>query len=167
MSRAGRLVAIVVAALALAAPATARAEAVSGAELTALAEQAAAGDASAAERLRGVDEVDGRPVAVREALSGAEGDEIAQRARLIAASIGARPGGSPAADRRAAQEVLDDAPLQRRRGAPTAGRADRMARRSHPAGDRLVSTTSAPASRAARSPCGWRSRPSCCCWPAG
>jgi len=108
VSKAGRLAAIVAAALALAAPATARAEAVSGAELTALAEEAAAGDASARERLGGVDEVDGRPVAVREALSGADGDEIVQRARLIAASIGARPGGSPAADRRAAQEVLDD-----------------------------------------------------------
>jgi Domain of unknown function (DUF4129) len=132
----GRLAAIVVAALALAAPANAWAEAVSGAELTALAEQAAADDASARERLLGVDEVDGRPVAVREALAGASGDEIAQRARLIAASVEAEAGGSPAADRREAEQVLDDS---RYNGAevprPLAGPVEWLGDRIQPAVD--------------------------------
>jgi hypothetical protein len=105
--RPGRLAAIVVAALALAAPAAAWADAVSGTELTALAERAAADDASARERLLAVDEVDGRPVAVRAVLAGATGDEIAQRARLIAASTGAERGGAPAGARRDAQRILD------------------------------------------------------------
>jgi hypothetical protein len=104
----GRLAAIVVAALVLAAPAGAHAEAVSGAELTALAERAAAGDAPARERLLAVDAVDGRPVAVGEALADATGREIAQRARLIRASTQADPAGSPAGARRDAQQVLDD-----------------------------------------------------------
>ena len=107
MSRPRRLAAIVVAALVLAAPTAASAQAVSGAELTALAERAAADDASARERLLAVDEVDGRPVAVDEALAGATGDEIVQRARLIAASTGAERGVAPADARRDAQQILD------------------------------------------------------------
>ena len=107
MSGPRRLAAIVVAALVLAAPTAASAQAVSGAELTALAERAAADDASARERLLAVDEVDGRPVAVDEALAGAAGDEIVQRARLIAASTGAERGGAPADARRDAQQILD------------------------------------------------------------
>jgi len=107
VSRSGRLAAIVVAALVLAAPAAASAEAVSGAELTALAEGAATGDPSDRERLLALDEVNGQAVAVREALAGAKGGEIMERARLIVASTGAEPGGSPADARRDAQQVLD------------------------------------------------------------
>lgn len=108
MSRPRRLAAIVVAALVLAAPATASAEAVSGAELTALAEGAATGDPSDRQRLLAVDEVDGRPVAVREALAGAKGGEIIERARLIAASTGTEPANAPAGARRDAQAILDN-----------------------------------------------------------
>jgi hypothetical protein len=102
-----RLAAILVAALALATPATAAADAVSGTELTALAERAAIDD-SARAQLLAVDEVDGHPVAVREALAGARGDELAERARLIAALVAAADAdASPAADRRQAAEVLE------------------------------------------------------------
>jgi len=96
--------ATLVAALALAVPAVASAEAVTRAELAALAERAAT-DEAARERLLSVDRVDGRPVAVREGLSGASGDELARRAELLAASVRAVEG-SPAEDRRRAQAVL-------------------------------------------------------------
>jgi Domain of unknown function (DUF4129) len=106
--RRGRLAAFAVAALALAAPSPAAAEAVSASELVALADQAARDD-DARERLLGVDEVDGRPVAVRLALAGARGEEIAARARLIAALASAPPPESATEARAQAHEVLDQA----------------------------------------------------------
>jgi Domain of unknown function (DUF4129) len=104
----GRLAAFAVAALALVAPSPAAAEAVSGSELVALADQAVDDEAARA-RLLAVDEVDGRPVAVRLALAGARGKEIADRARLIAALAAAAPDGAPAEARAEAHAVLDDA----------------------------------------------------------
>jgi hypothetical protein len=108
VTRAGRLVGTLVAALALAAPATAAADAVTSAELTALGERAAAGAGSARELLLAVDEVDGRRVDVRAALGGARGKEITERVRLIAASVRSAQAGSPADERRRAAEILDD-----------------------------------------------------------
>jgi Domain of unknown function (DUF4129) len=106
--RPGRLVAALVSALALAAPATAAAEEVSGTELIALG-QAAATDGAARERLLAVDAVDGRPVDVRAALAAARGRDFAVRTRAIAALVAtARRGSSAAADRRRASAVLDD-----------------------------------------------------------
>jgi hypothetical protein len=103
----GRLAAVLVVALALAAPASAAAEAISGTELTALAERAAI-DASARSQLLAVDEVDGHPVAVGEALADARGDELAERARLIATLVArADTGGAPAGDREQARAILD------------------------------------------------------------
>ena len=110
----GRLAAALVAALALAAPAVASADDVTGPELVALAERADT-EAAARERLLAVDRVDGRPVAVREALAGARGDALAERARILAASVEAgadsrpaddRARSTPAEDRRHAQAVL-------------------------------------------------------------
>jgi uncharacterized protein DUF4129 len=106
--RRGRLAAFAVAALALAAPSPAAAEAVSASELVALADRAVR-DEAARERLLAVDEVDGRPVAVRIALAGARGKEIADRARLIAALASGPPEQAPADARAEAREVLDDA----------------------------------------------------------
>jgi uncharacterized protein DUF4129 len=103
----GRLAATLLAALALAAPSAAAAqEAVSGAELTALAERAA-DDESARAQLLAVERVDGRPVAVREAMEGARGAELEQRARLIAAGAAAGEAPAPAEARREAQRVLE------------------------------------------------------------
>ena len=103
-----RLAATLLAALALAAPSAAAAqEAVSGAELTALAERAA-DDESARAQLLAVERVDGRPVAVREAMEGARGAELEQRARLIAAGVTAAGEAAAAAEpRREAQRVLE------------------------------------------------------------
>jgi hypothetical protein len=60
-------------------------------------------------RLERVDRVDGRPVAVGDALRGARGRELAERARTLAVSAGelgaARP--NAAAARRDAREILD------------------------------------------------------------
>jgi hypothetical protein len=100
-------VAIAVATLALAAPATAAADAVSATELTALGARAAT-DAQAREQLLAVDEVDGRPVDVRAALAGARGPEIAARTRLIAQLVADPEQGSPAAAQRRATQVLDE-----------------------------------------------------------
>ena len=108
MRNRGRLAAFAVTALALVAPAPAAAEAVSASELVALADQAV-DDEAARERLLAVDEVDGRPVAVRVALAGARGKEIADRARLIAALASAPPQAAPAEARAQAHAVLDDA----------------------------------------------------------
>jgi hypothetical protein len=102
-----RLAATLLAALALAAPSTAAAQTVSGAELTALAERAA-DDESARAELLAVERVDGRPVAVREAMEGARGAELEQRARLIAAGVAASDEAASAAEpRREAQRVLE------------------------------------------------------------
>jgi hypothetical protein len=104
----GRLAATLLAALALAAPSAAAAqEAVSGAELTALAERAADDEAARAQLLA-VERVDGRAVAVREAMEGARGDELEQRARLIASGVAAVEVPAGAAEpRREAQRVLE------------------------------------------------------------
>jgi hypothetical protein len=132
----GRLVATLVAALALAIPAVAAAEAVTSAELAALAERAGT-DAAARERLLAVDRVDGRPVAVREALAGARGEELARRAQVLAASV-RRPEGSPADDRRRAQAILDE---RRFKGAdvprPFAGPLEWLGDRLDPVADWL------------------------------
>jgi hypothetical protein len=104
----GRLAAFAVAALALAAPSPAAAEAVSASELVALADRAIS-DEAARERLLTIDEVDGRPVAVRLALAGARGKEIADRARLIVALAPAAAQDAPTEARAQAHAVLDDA----------------------------------------------------------
>ena len=102
-----RLAATLLAALTLAAPTDAAAQAVTSAELTALAERAATDDA-ARERLLAVETVDGRPVAVREALAGARGEQLARRARLVAASIAPAGEATPADEhRRQARDVLE------------------------------------------------------------
>ena len=88
----------------LATSSPARAEAVSGAELRALAARAAQ-DPAALERLRGVDRVDGRPADVAAALRGASGRELAARLDALAQASAAR-GGSAAADRAQAREIL-------------------------------------------------------------
>jgi hypothetical protein len=102
-----RSAAALLAALALAAPPAAAAQEVSSAELVALAERAG-DDAAARERLLAVDQVSGRPVAVREAMAGASGVEFERRARLIVDRVGAAAAAarSPADDRREAREVL-------------------------------------------------------------
>jgi uncharacterized protein DUF4129 len=103
-----RLVAALVAALALSAPATAAAEAVTGQELIALG-QAAATDPAARDRLLAVDAVDGRPVDVRAALAGARGRDYAARTRSMAALVATTQVAAPPADaRRHARAVLDD-----------------------------------------------------------
>jgi hypothetical protein len=100
-------VAILFATLALAAPATAAAEAVTSAELTALGARAAT-DAQAREQLLAVDAVDGQPVDVRAALTDARGPEIASRTRAIAALVGDERQGSAAGAQRRAAQVLDE-----------------------------------------------------------
>jgi Domain of unknown function (DUF4129) len=99
-----RLVAALLAALALATPSAAAAESVSGAELIALAT-----DPDARAELLAVERVDGQLVAVAEALTGARGEEIERRARLIADSVQAVEEPRPAAaDRREAHEILGE-----------------------------------------------------------
>jgi len=108
VTRRGRLVAPLLAALILAAPSTAQAQAVSRAELTALAQRAAS-DPAARAQLLAVEQVDGRRVAMREAMAGARGREIERRARLIAASVAAAqasPARAAEEERREAREVL-------------------------------------------------------------
>ena len=136
MSRRGRLAAVLLAALVLAAPSTAAAQEVSGAELTALAERAA-DDPAAREQLLAIQTVDGQPVSVREALAGARGDELERRARLIAAGVAAVRGAEtvPAGEeRRRARELLGE---QRFRGAelprPFAGPLEWLGDRIEPA----------------------------------
>jgi hypothetical protein len=92
-ARAAWLVAVL-AALLLVPAAGARAEAVSGAELRALATQAV-DDLAALERLRGVDSVDGRPADLAAALDAPTGYEL--RARLAALAQEASSGGGDAA----------------------------------------------------------------------
>jgi hypothetical protein len=138
VSRRGRLVASLLAALFLAAPSTAAAQAVSGAELTALAERAA-DDPDARKQLLAVERVGEQPVDVRAALDGAEGEELERRARLIAASVeAAGDAAAPpaAAPRREAREVLDD---RRFHGAelprPFAGPLEWLGERAEPVVD--------------------------------
>lgn len=97
----------VVAALAAAAlvvtPAPARADAVSGAQLRALAARAA-GDPGALAQLRRVDRVDGRPVDLAGALR-ARGGALRARLRVLAAAAPAPAAGSPRAQ---AQAILGE-----------------------------------------------------------
>jgi hypothetical protein len=102
-----RSVAILVATLALAAPATAAAQSVTSNELVALGARAAV-DTRARDQLLAVDEVDGRPVDMRAALADARGREIVARTSAIAAIVGEQGPGSTAADRRRAAAVLDE-----------------------------------------------------------
>jgi Domain of unknown function (DUF4129) len=102
-ARAAWLVAVI-AALLLVPATSARAEAVSGAELRALASEAV-DDPAALERLRGVGSVDGRPADLGAALAGASGDEL--RARLEALAGGAAPAAADAAGARdAARDIV-------------------------------------------------------------
>jgi Domain of unknown function (DUF4129) len=110
VSRLGRLAALAGLAAALAAaPAAATADAVTRAELLALAERAAEDSGARAQLLR-VDRVDGRPVAVRAALAGARGADLAPRARVLARAVAAAPDApAGAAEARArATAILDD-----------------------------------------------------------
>ena len=133
MSRGGRLVASLLAALILAAPATAAAQDVGGFELVALAERAT-GEPAAREQLLAVKSVDGQPVAVRAALEGARGAELERRARLIAASVEAVGEAEPppaAEQRREARELLAErrfhgAELPRPFAGPLAWLGDRV-----------------------------------------
>ena len=94
---------LALAGLGLLAPVAARADAVSGAELRALA-RAARDDPAALARLRQVDRVDGAPVAIGAALRGARGAQLRARLALLAAApVAARAGGDP---RSAARDVL-------------------------------------------------------------
>jgi hypothetical protein len=102
-----RSVAILVATLALAAPATAAAQSVTSDELVALGARAAL-DTRARDQLLAVDEVDGRPVDMRAALADARGREIVARTSAIAAIVGEQGRRSTAADRRRAAAVLDE-----------------------------------------------------------
>jgi hypothetical protein len=107
VSRRGRLVAPLLAALIMAAPSTAAAQEVSGNELVRLAERAE--DPAARAQLLAVETVEGRPVAVREALEGARGAELIRRALLIRSSVRAAYSAAPTAEsRREAQAVLDE-----------------------------------------------------------
>jgi hypothetical protein len=67
------------------------AQSVTSEELRALAERAASDPASLA-RLRGVDQVDGRPVDLRRALDGADGEDLRSRLRTLATGAGGGPG---------------------------------------------------------------------------
>lgn len=80
------LVVCVVAASVLATAGGARAESVSAGTLRQLARAAAAGDAQALARLRGVDRVDGRAVDLGDALAGSVADVLRRLAVLAAAS---------------------------------------------------------------------------------
>jgi hypothetical protein len=89
---------------AVAAP-SAGAESISGAEVRRLAQEASAGDQRALEQLQQVDEVDGRAVDLRAALSGASGEQL--RERLDALSDG-KPtqAADPVAARAGAADIL-------------------------------------------------------------
>jgi hypothetical protein len=99
-------------ALALAGAPEARADDVSRAELERLAARAATSETARRELLR-IDSVDGRPVALRQALAGASDNELAARA---AALVDARPGAPPASAaeaRDAASEILSERRFRR------------------------------------------------------
>jgi hypothetical protein len=84
--------------------AAARAEAVSGSALHALAARAL-DDPAAVERLRGVDRVDGRPADVARALEGASGEELRARLAALAGEAPVRAGDAAAA-RGEAHEIV-------------------------------------------------------------
>ena len=88
----------------LAVPAAAGAEAISSAELRALAAGAAT-DPAALERLRGVDRVDGRPADLAGALGDARGAELEARLDVLAQPAPS-PAGQPAAAREEARDIL-------------------------------------------------------------
>ena len=99
----------VAALLACAVPSPAAAEAVRAPELRSLADRAER-DPAARARLRGVDAVDGRPVALGAILDGARPDEIAARVELAldAAARSGEPGEAAGASRGRAREILRD-----------------------------------------------------------
>jgi Domain of unknown function (DUF4129) len=133
----GRLVATLLAALALLAPSTASAQSVNALELRALAEQAA-DDPAARERLLAVERVNAQPVAMREVMAGASGDEYERRAELVVERmLTTEPRGpSPAEDRAEARAVLSE---RRFHGAglprPLAGPLEWLGERIEPAID--------------------------------
>lgn len=127
-----RSAAALLAALALAAPPAAAAQEVGGPELTAVADRAATDETARAELLA-IERVEGRPVAMRDVMAGASGDEFGRRARLIVASLTAAeaPRRSPARDRDEAREVLAErrfhgAELPRPLAGPLAWLGDRI-----------------------------------------
>ena len=93
------LLVAVLAALLLGPAPAARAEAVGGAELRALAAQAIE-DPAALERLRGVDSVDGRPADLGAALDGASREELRARLSALAGDAAAPDGAADAAGAR-------------------------------------------------------------------
>jgi hypothetical protein len=105
-ARAAGLALAACAVLACVAPAAARAEAVTGAQLRALAARAD-GEPAALARLRRVDSVDGRRVDVAGALRGARGRDLAARLRVLGAPAAERAaGGDPRAE---ARDILSQA----------------------------------------------------------
>ncbi len=103
MSRTAAAVALVVALLL--APAAARAE--TGAEVRALARQAAAGDVDALERLRGVREVDAVPVDLASALD-VPGRERLARLRTLAGDAGEAEAVDTSTSAAAAADILEE-----------------------------------------------------------
>jgi Domain of unknown function (DUF4129) len=103
-ARRAPLAALLVALLLLPAPPAARAEAVSGAELRALAARAA-DDPRALARLGDVHSVDGRPADLGAALEGAGGADLRARLELLAQGELA-PGGDPAGAREQARDIV-------------------------------------------------------------
>jgi hypothetical protein len=103
-ARAARVVAVLAALLLAPAPA-ARAEAVSAAELRALAARAI-DDPAALERLRGVDTVDGRPADLAAALDGASEDERRARLRALAGDAGGDARSDGVQARREARDIV-------------------------------------------------------------
>ena len=81
-----------------------------GAEVRALAERAA-DDPAALQQLREIDRVDGRPVDLRAALAGAQGDKLDQRLAALAVE-GTSSENSAARDRAEAAEILDGPPYE-------------------------------------------------------
>ncbi|MGI8726166.1 MAG: hypothetical protein ACR2K6_00605 [Solirubrobacterales bacterium] len=96
----------------LAAPTSALAEATSSIELERTARAALAGDPVALTRLRGIDEVDGRPTRIGDALAGAEGSELDARLERIVeiAAAGVGESGDAAASRADADRIIGELP---------------------------------------------------------
>ena len=128
--------ALLVAALLLAAvPAPAVADEVSDVELRDLASRAV-DDPDALERLRRVDRVDGRPVAVARTLQGASGDELDARLRALAGG-GGEPTSAAAARRDAAEIVAERRFRRSRVEGPFRGLLRRIGRLADPIRDFL------------------------------
>ena len=104
---AGRTLAVAALLASLVLPASATAEAVSGAQLRELAARSA-GDPAALERLRRVDRVDGRPADVAGSLRGASGAELRARLTALAAAAATRARPDAAAARADAEAILSE-----------------------------------------------------------